>query len=119
MPVSESKPRLFCFGLGYSATRFALGLLAGFVFLPQPSGGLAWLPALLYTLAIMADYLDGYFARLTHHATVLGEILDIEFDALGILMATSLAVHYGQLPWWYLPIGLSRYLFLFGIWWRR
>jgi CDP-diacylglycerol--glycerol-3-phosphate 3-phosphatidyltransferase len=49
----------------------------------------------------------------------LGEILDIEFDALGILIATSLAVHYSQLPWWYLLIGLSRYLFLFGIWWRR
>jgi CDP-diacylglycerol--glycerol-3-phosphate 3-phosphatidyltransferase len=97
----------------------ALGLLAGFVFIPQPLGGLVWLPALLYTLAIVADYLDGYFARLTHHATVLGENLDIEFDALGILIATSLAVHYNQLPWWYLLIGLSRYLFLFGIWWRR
>jgi CDP-diacylglycerol--glycerol-3-phosphate 3-phosphatidyltransferase len=97
----------------------ALGLLAGFVFLPQPSVGLTWVPALLYTLSIVADYLDGYFARLTHHATELGETLDIEFDALGILIATSLAVHYNQLPWWYLLIGFSRYLFLFGIWWRK
>jgi len=97
----------------------ALGLLAGFIFLPWPSERLAWLPALLYTLAILADYLDGYFARITHHATVLGETLDIEFDALGILVATSLAVHYHQLPWWYLLIGLSRYLFLLGIWWRK
>lgn len=96
-----------------------LGLLAGFLLVPWPSGGLAWLPALLYTLAIVADYLDGYLARITHHTTVLGETLDIEFDALGILIATSLAVHYGQLPWWYLLLGLSRYLFLFGIWWRR
>ena len=97
----------------------ALGLLAGFLLAPWPTGGLAWLPALLYTLAIVADYLDGYLARVTHHATVLGENLDIEFDALGILIATSLAVSYHQLPWWYLFIALSRYLFLFGIWWRK
>ena len=97
----------------------AVGLLAGFLFSPWPPGRLAWLPALLYTVSILADYLDGYLARVTHHATLLGENLDIEFDALGILIATSLAVNYNQLPWWYLPLGLSRYLFLFGIWWRK
>jgi CDP-diacylglycerol--glycerol-3-phosphate 3-phosphatidyltransferase len=97
----------------------ALGLLAGFLFSPWPSGRLAWLPALLYTASILADYVDGYLARITHHATLLGEKLDIEFDALGILIATSLAVNYNQLPWWYLLLGLSRYLFLFGIWWRK
>jgi CDP-diacylglycerol--glycerol-3-phosphate 3-phosphatidyltransferase len=88
----------------------ALGLLAGFLFSPWPPGRLAWMPALLYTLAIIADYLDGYLARITHRATVLGESLDIEFDALGMLIAISLAVHYDQLPWWYLLLGLSRYL---------
>ncbi len=97
----------------------ALGLLAGFIFSPWPPGGLGWVPALLYTMAIVADYLDGYVARITHHTTVLGEKLDIEFDALGMLVATSLAVHYRQLPWWYLFLGLSRYLFLLGIWWRK
>jgi CDP-diacylglycerol--glycerol-3-phosphate 3-phosphatidyltransferase len=97
----------------------ALGLLAGFLFSPLPSERLAWLPAILYSLAIVADYLDGYLARLTHRVTLLGESLDIEFDALGILVATSLAVHYKQLPAWYLLLGMSRYLFLLGIWWRR
>jgi CDP-diacylglycerol--glycerol-3-phosphate 3-phosphatidyltransferase len=97
----------------------SLGLLAGFLLSPWPSGGLAWLPAVLYTLAIAADYLDGYLARITNHATVLGETLDVEFDALGILIVTSLAVHYKQLPSWYLLLGLSRYLFIFGIWRRK
>jgi len=96
-----------------------LGFLAGFVLSPLPPGGLSWVPALLYTLAIVLDYLDGYLARVTHHATVLGETLDVEFDALGVLVATCLAVHYRQLPWWYLALGLSRYLFMFGIWWRK
>ncbi len=92
--------------------------LAGFLLSPWPPGGLAWLPALLYTLAAVADGFDGYLARRTNYATKLGEILDIEFDALGILIATALAVNYGQLPWWYLTLGLARYLFVFGSWWR-
>jgi CDP-diacylglycerol--glycerol-3-phosphate 3-phosphatidyltransferase len=95
-----------------------LGLLAGFLFSPRPLSGLAWAPALLYTLAILADYLDGYLARVTHHATLLGETLDMEFDALGMLVATTLAVGYGQMPAWYLLPGLARYLFVFGMWLR-
>lgn len=112
-------PRL---GAGNALTMLrglALGLLAGFLLVPRPSGWLTWAPALLYTSAITVDLLDGYAARVTNHTTVLGESLDIEFDALGILIATWLAVFYNQLPWWYLFLGLSRYLFLFGIWWRR
>jgi CDP-diacylglycerol--glycerol-3-phosphate 3-phosphatidyltransferase len=95
------------------------GLLAGFLLIPRPTGTLAWLPALLYTLAIIVDLLDGYLARITHQATVLGEMLDIEYDALGMLVAATLVVRYGQLPWWFLTMGLARYLFLCGIWLRR
>jgi CDP-diacylglycerol--glycerol-3-phosphate 3-phosphatidyltransferase len=96
-----------------------IGLLAGFLFSPRPPGELAWAPALLYTLAIIADYLDGYLARITHHATLLGATLDMEFDALGMLVAATLAVGYGQTPAWYLLPGLARYLFVFGMAWRR
>jgi CDP-diacylglycerol--glycerol-3-phosphate 3-phosphatidyltransferase len=96
-----------------------LGLLAGFLFAPRPLSWLAWAPALLYSLAIVADYLDGYLARVTHHATLLGATLDMEFDALGMLVATILAVGYGQMPVWYLLPGLARYLFVFGMAWRR
>ncbi|MBN1218875.1 MAG: CDP-alcohol phosphatidyltransferase family protein [Anaerolineae bacterium] len=101
------------------ARGLAIGLLAGFIFAPWPPGALAWLPALLYTLAAIADGLDGYLARRAHHVTKLGEILDMEFDAVGILVSTMLAVHYHQLPWWYIILGLARYLFVLGSWWRQ
>jgi CDP-diacylglycerol--glycerol-3-phosphate 3-phosphatidyltransferase len=65
------------------------------------------------------DYLDGYVARVTGQATLLGQTLDGAFDALGLLIALGLAVGFGQLPWWYLLLGLCRYLFVFGMWWRR
>lgn len=94
-----------------------LALLTGFIALPRPAADLAWAPAILYTIAIAADLLDGTLARLTHRVTELGATLDMEFDGLGMLAAVTLAVRYGQLPWPYLLVGLARYLFVAGIWW--
>ena len=96
-----------------------IGLLAGFLFGSWPLGALAWVIVLLYTLTDIADYFDGYLARRANHVTPLGGVLDMEFDGLGTLVVILLAVSFGQLPWWYLGLGLARYLFVFGIWLRR
>ena len=96
-----------------------LAVLAGFLLLPRPSGALAWAPAILYTVAIAADLLDGALARLTGRVTALGATLDMEFDGLGVLAASALAVRYGQLPWPYLSVGLARYLFVAGLAWLK
>jgi CDP-diacylglycerol--glycerol-3-phosphate 3-phosphatidyltransferase len=94
-------------------------MLAGFLFAPEPVGWLAWLPAILYTLDRLVDFVDGYVARVTRSETKLGEILDIEFDGLGILIAITLGIQYGKLPIWYLLLGLARQLFVFGMWLLR
>lgn len=96
-----------------------LALLAGFLALPRPTVGLAWALAILYTVAIAADLLDGALARLTRRVTALGATLDMAFDGLGVLVAVGLAVRYGQLPWPYLAVGLARYLFVAGLWWLK
>lgn len=96
-----------------------IGLLAGFLFGPWPLGALAWGIVLLYTIADIADYLDGYVARRANHTTTLGGILDMEFDGLGTIVVILLAISFGQLPWWYLALGLARYFFIFGIWLRK
>lgn len=96
-----------------------IGLIAGFLFGPWPMGALAWVIVLLYTLADIADYFDGYLARRANHVTSLGSALDMEFDSLGTLVVILLAVSFGQLPWWYLTLGLARYLFVAGLWLRR
>jgi len=95
-----------------------MGILAGFLLFPWPDGGLAWLPALIYTAAALTDFVDGYLARVTNQPTLLGERLDIELDSLGALLAVSLAVAYGQLAAWALLMGLARYLFVGGLAWR-
>lgn len=110
-------------GLGnlLSITRgFILVLFCGFLFSPWPDfGWQAWLPGLLYTLSTLPDFVDGIAARLTNHLTKLGETLDISTDSLGVLSVTLLSVQYGQVPWWYLSVGLARYVFLGGIWLRQ
>lgn len=108
------------YGNGLTLTRgLAICLLAGFLFAPRPQSLLAWVPAALYTFSSIIDFLDGYVARLTRQTTVLGEILDMEFDGLAMLVAIGLGVQYGQLPWWYLVLGLGRQLFIGGLWLRK
>lgn len=89
--------------------------LAGFLLIPRADGWLAWVPGILYLLAAAADFLDGYLARISGTVTRLGEILDMSFDGLGVLIAALLAVRYGQVPAWYLTVALARYIFLAGI----
>lgn len=96
-----------------------LALLSGFVFLPRPPGEYAWIPVGLATAAAVADEIDGYLARLSGHSTCLGRVLDTEFDALAMLVFSSLAVSYGQLPGLFLVLGLARYGFVLGLYCLR
>jgi CDP-diacylglycerol---glycerol-3-phosphate 3-phosphatidyltransferase len=112
------------YGLGNSLTLvrgLLIAFVAGFIGLPWllDMGILAWLPMLFCTIAFIADYFDGYLARMTNHATVLGSKLDLEFDILGVSVVTLLAIWYGQLPWWYLILGMAGYFFRLGLWWRK
>jgi CDP-diacylglycerol--glycerol-3-phosphate 3-phosphatidyltransferase len=93
--------------------------LAGGLFMPLLEGVAAWLPGLIYAVAAGTDGLDGYLARRRGQTTRLGKQLDVEVDGLGVLVATALAVHYGQLPTWYLSTGLAYYAFRAILYLRR
>jgi CDP-diacylglycerol--glycerol-3-phosphate 3-phosphatidyltransferase len=92
-----------------------LALLAGFLFAPAPSGLLGWLPALLYAVAAVADFLDGFWAKRTGTQTRLGALLDGELDGIGILVAVALAVQYGHLPAPFLVLAKPAYAAGLGI----
>ncbi len=93
--------------------------LFGFLFSPWPGGWVSWIPFTFYLLASLSDILDGYLARITNHVTELGSALDMENDSWGVLIVTGLVFWYGQVPLWYLPVGLARYIFIFGLWTRE
>jgi CDP-diacylglycerol--glycerol-3-phosphate 3-phosphatidyltransferase len=96
-----------------------VALLAGFLFTPRPAGPAAWLPAAIFTVGVAVDFLDGWWARRTASQTRMGSLLDVEFDALGILLAIALAVQYGRLPVPFLAVGAARYVFVAAIALRR
>ena len=101
-----------------------IAMLAGYLFQPWPQsrlfpGRLSWTPGTLYLAASLLDYLDGSVARVCKHETRLGAFLDINIDALGLLIASLLAICYGQLPGAYLSVGAAYYLLIFGIWLRK
>ncbi len=87
----------------------AVALLLGF-FCPRTARG--WVPGALYTFVALSDWWDGFLARRTQRASLLGQRLDLLVDSLGVLIASALAVALGRLPWWYLSVGLARYAFL-------
>ncbi|MBT7073811.1 MAG: CDP-alcohol phosphatidyltransferase family protein, partial [Anaerolineae bacterium] len=84
-----------------------------------PKGWLGWLPFTFYLLAAFSDLLDGYLARINNHVTKLGAALDMNNDSWGVLIVTGLVFWYGQVPIWYLPVGLARYIFIAGLWLRE
>jgi CDP-diacylglycerol---glycerol-3-phosphate 3-phosphatidyltransferase len=92
-----------------------IAVLAGFVFQPalsdeSPAGWVAWAPAALYIAAAALDGVDGFLARASGSATCLGEFLDIEIDALGLLIAAALVVWIGKAPAAYLCVGVGYYV---------
>ena len=96
-----------------------LAAMGGFLLIPRPEGAVAWLPALLFLAALLADLFDGMLARRANHVTRLGADLDMTLDDLGVLLAAMLAVRWGQWPLWYVIVGLARYLFIWGLAWRQ
>lgn len=101
-----------------------IAVLAGYLFQPwsvtKLSPGIySWTPGFLYIAAAVLDFVDGRVARASRHETRLGAFLDVNLDALGLLIAPSLAVLSGQLPVSYLSVGCAYYIYRTGIWLRK
>ncbi len=91
---------------------FLVAVASGF--LAQPS-----LAAPAYSAAAILDSIDGRFARARKQETLLGSRLDMEVDAIGILIASLSGIVLGKLPLWYMAVGLARYVFVGGVAFRR
>jgi CDP-diacylglycerol---glycerol-3-phosphate 3-phosphatidyltransferase len=120
-PVEKVLHSTLGYGTWLTITRGGLiAVLAGYLFQPWPEsrffpGRLSWSPGLIYLAASILDYLDGRVARASRQETRLGAFLDINLDALGLLIAPLVAIWYGRLPPAYLSVGCAYYAFIGGI----
>ena len=109
-------------GWGNRLTLLRGGLIAlagGFLLRgPDPAFN-PWLASIPYTMAAMLDRLDGYVARRGGQVSLLGNELDIAFDALGLVVAPLLAIGLGKIHWSYLLLSMAYYLFQYGLRLRR
>ncbi len=89
-----------------TGTRFALAAVVGVVALAD---GPRWILAVVVTLALLSDLVDGRLARATGTTSELGARLDQEADAVLILVLSAVVA--AEVGWWVLGIGAARYVF--------
>ncbi|WP_058828866.1 CDP-alcohol phosphatidyltransferase family protein [Haloferax sp. Q22] len=89
--------------------------IAGVALYGPLSPSWAWGAAVGYGVAAALDALDGALARRLDRVSRLGGRLDTAVDAFGLLVAPLAGVLLGELAWWYLSVGVARYVFLAGI----
>jgi CDP-diacylglycerol--glycerol-3-phosphate 3-phosphatidyltransferase len=71
--------------------------------------------ALIFTLAAITDWLDGFLARKWGIVTVLGKFLDPLADKLIVMAALIMLIPLGRVPAWAVFIILARDLVVSGI----
>lgn len=98
---------------------FLIAVTGGFIFQRNLDNFILIIPALSYFIAAIIDRIDGYVARKSGQESLLGSKLDVENDALGLLIAPLLAVWIGQIHWSYLSVSLAYYFFQYGLFWRK
>ena len=79
------------------------------------AGGGVYLGAAIFGLAVLTDYLDGYFARRRNQVTRLGILLDPLADKLLTAAAFLSLVEMGLVPAWMVMIILGRELAVTGL----
>ncbi len=67
---------------------------------------------IVFGIAAITDWLDGYIARRWHQETNLGKVLDPLVDKLVILAPMMMLVELGQLPAWAVFLILARELLI-------
>ena len=84
--------------------------------LTYPTPENRWLSLVIFLVAAMTDWLDGYLARKLNQVTELGKFLDPLVDKLLVLAPLLALIELGQVPAWGVFLILARELSVAG--WR-
>ena len=71
--------------------------------------------ALLFSVAAITDYLDGYLARKMGLVSLLGRLLDPLADKLIVMATLVVAAQMGTIPGWFVVLLLAREISITGL----
>jgi len=91
----------------------AIPLMAVLLMSPSQPAGL-W-AAVVFSLASITDWLDGYLARRMGIVTVFGKFLDPIADKLIVMAALIMILPYGRVPAWMVLVILGREIIITGL----
>jgi CDP-diacylglycerol--glycerol-3-phosphate 3-phosphatidyltransferase len=75
----------------------------------------SFLAALVYSMAALSDWLDGWLARVSGKVTTLGKFLDPLADKVIVLSALVMLVRLGRAPVWVVVVILAREFLISGL----
>ena len=93
---------------------FALPFI--FYFLHNPTSQHRWISVIIFLLAALTDWVDGYLARRLDQVTELGKFLDPLVDKLLVLGPLLVLIQFNQIPAWGVFLIFARELAIAG--WR-
>jgi len=79
------------------------------------SRGTSFAAAVIFSLAAITDWLDGYLARKWQVVTVLGKFLDPLADKLIVMAALIMLIPHGRVPAWAVFVLLAREMIITGL----
>lgn len=91
----------------------AIPLMATMLLSPTQSSGF-W-AAVVFSLASITDWLDGYLARRMGIVTVFGKFLDPIADKLIVMAALIMILPFGRVPAWMVLVILGREIIITGL----
>jgi CDP-diacylglycerol--glycerol-3-phosphate 3-phosphatidyltransferase len=91
----------------------SIPILAAFLTSPSRSAGLG--AALLFAVASITDWLDGYLARKMGIETIFGKFLDPIADKLIVMAALIMILPFNRVPAWMVLVILGREIIITGL----
>ncbi len=85
------------------------------VLLLSPSRTSSFIATLVFALASITDWLDGYIARRMGIVTIFGKFLDPVADKLIVAAALIMIIPFGRAPAWMVLVILSREIIITGL----
>jgi CDP-diacylglycerol--glycerol-3-phosphate 3-phosphatidyltransferase len=85
------------------------------VILAMPSRTTAFVAAVLFAVASVTDWLDGYLARRMEIVTVMGKFLDPIADKLMVTAALIMILPLGRAPAWMVLVIIGREIIITGL----